>query len=440
MRDPIGNTQAYEIALAEASNVKARVFDEFDTLAIKAKVSIATAASYRYTSLVACQYASGMPLPEIQAELAIMLPRLTQLEEFARAEGPAVKPNWPAMKTFRGVFGSVRVSFSFAGLALLLLETEEQVQQWSGLLAREPEYRSYLLDLLTKSFAPQHKLAAKYKADRITEPFTQPVLRVLACAPADRPAAMAAYMKSWTRVMRPYGLTPNLDTRPGHDKLFADFAYEVALAVCAYDIDDSAFADHPYYPRELVQHYRSELRHTRDAWRPQGQGAGVEIIAPPPPKKADLAKSKRKAIARWVELACDGDDNAVASVLEVIGKPRKIDELDELMQTLAECRHGIHADIKDDESVAAQAFAFFGARGLGDLDIPPGPPFGPARCSQILSGLAAQAKSHGYQVLDLDNGDDAWHVVAVKSAFYDEFLALTTALGIRSRTPEVAYS
>ena len=49
------------------------------------------------------------------------------------------------------------------------------------------------------------------------------------------------------------------------DMVFCDFAFEVVLAVCGWDIDDSSFADHPYYPADLVRYYRENVRHSRDA-------------------------------------------------------------------------------------------------------------------------------------------------------------------------------
>ncbi|WP_457921395.1 DUF6630 family protein [Verminephrobacter eiseniae] len=53
--------------------------------------------------------------------------------------------------------------------------------------------------------------------------------------------------------------------------------------------------------------------------------------------------------------------------------------------------------------------------------------------------MHAWAAPRGYQLIDLDDQDDAWHAVLVKAEYHDEFLALSQALGLRTRKPEQAY-
>ncbi len=293
-----------------------------------------------------------------------------------------------------------------------------------------------LVDVLFKSFIPDYQCSASYKVSTRREWWMTPLLDALARPPEERPAAMAAHMGNWHRLMRPLGWKPK---REETDILFCDFAFEVALAVCAYDIDDSSFCDHPHYPRDLVAHYRQHIRHTRDAWRAEGVGAGVALPPPMPPKRVDLAVSKRKNFARWVELACDGYEDAVLSVLETTGKPRKVRDFDALIIALDEAGHAIHADIKDDASLASQASDLADARGLGPFDAPDDPPQGPARCTATLLALEAWVTPRGYRLLDLDGDDDAWHAVLVQAVYAEEFLALGQALGLRLRLPQQVY-
>ncbi|MCW8183000.1 DUF6630 family protein, partial [Verminephrobacter eiseniae] len=67
------------------------------------------------------------------------------------------------------------------------------------------------------------------------------------------------------------------------------------------------------------------------------------------------------------------------------------------------------------------------------------PPQGGARCTAILRALHAWAAPRGYQLIDLDDQDDAWHAVLVKAEYHDEFLALSQTLGLRTRKPQQAY-
>lgn len=226
------------------------------------------------------------------------------------------------------------------------------------------------------------------------------------------------------------GLEAQPDTTPGHDSLFTHFAFEVALAVAAYDIDDSGFCDHPYYPRDLVQYYRAHIRDTRDSWRGEYAGAGIPVIAPTAPPKADLAKSKRKGLARWIELAADGDSQATDAALEVTGKPRKVKDLDQLLGALAEQGIAVHADIKDDTTLETQARAISEARGLGAFDGPSSPAQGPARCTALLRAWTDWSAERGYTQIGTDLQDDAWHAILVRTEYRDELLQLSNELAI----------
>ncbi|MCW8183120.1 hypothetical protein D8B29_27615, partial [Verminephrobacter eiseniae] len=78
--------------------------------------------------------------------------------------------------------------------------------------------------------------------------------------------------------------------------------------------------------------------------------------------------------ARWVELACDGYDDAVESVLETTGKPRKIQDFFQLLEALQDVGHAIHADGKDSDTLDSQAADLADARGIGPFEAPDSDP------------------------------------------------------------------
>lgn len=432
MRDPAGNASRYAHVIANSLRAE-EVARTTLPASVEQEAWLKSNDILTSKNIVLHRYGAGEAIGSIREEILSRTDRMIAHTAFARMHGG------DTFRDFHALDGTVRASVAFTAIALLTVEQPGYLLAFPQLLAPEVGKRSYLMDLLIKAFVPAHTIAKKYKADKWVAPWSEPVLRALA-APADaRPAGLGACMKNWNRVMRPWGWKPNLDVAIGRDPLFCDFAFEVALAVCAYDIDDSGFRDHPYYPRDLVAHYRARVRHTRDAWRPEGVGAGVPVAAPPPPRKADLATSKRKAAARWVELACDGNVDATEAVLEAIGKPRKFGDIGALMAALSEAGQAIHADIKDDDTLAIQAGRLAEDRALGAFDAPPGPPFGPARCSATLLAFAGWLDARGYRLVDLDNQDDAWHAVAVKAAYHAEFLALGTALHLTARAPADVY-
>ena len=433
MRDPAGHIARYDDVISSTLRR-----EQVITTSVPASLEQDVWYKLQYIGtskdVVLYKYGVGDTIESIKAEILARSAVMAMNAEFVRING--IDEN----RNFAAINGIKRLDGAFTAMALLLVREGEYLEVCRTLLSPDVGKRSYLTDLLIKAFIPDYSLLKKYKTDKRSAVWMEPLLRGLASAPDMRSQALTVHMKNWCRVKRPWGWKPGLNAEPGKDPLFCDFAFEVALAVCAYDIDDSAFRDHPYYPRELVKYYRANVRHTRDAWRGDGAGAGRSVAAPAAPKNTDLAKSRRKAIARWVELVCDGNVAATEAVLETIGKPRKLDDIDALMSALSEENQAIHADIKDDETTLIQAGRLAETRGLGEFERTAGPPFGPTRCSAGLLAFASWLQTRGYRLVDLDNQDDAWHAVVVRAEYHDELLELSNGLKIVAREPGAAYN
>ncbi|QBG34923.1 PoNe immunity protein domain-containing protein [Litorilituus sediminis] len=73
------------------------------------------------------------------------------------------------------------------------------------------------------------------------------LLKVIEAEPSQRPAAVKAYLDAWYKL---YGSPDShlLD----NDAYSGYWCWEAALVVKLYNIDDSSFIDHEYYPKDLV--------------------------------------------------------------------------------------------------------------------------------------------------------------------------------------------
>jgi hypothetical protein len=424
MRNPQGFIEQYDEVFKMEVPDRLILENNADTdrIDIKCNKLMSYSGSLGCGKYICHQYGLGLPLEQIAAALRKELPVIRDAIGFVRANSVEHANAWV-------VYGSGRRIYGFAGLVFLLLPAED-VAVFAELITPLAGQRGYLFDLLSNAFIDGHQMGQQHSVDKYSLPWTNPMLAVLALPAAQRGAALVRHMDYWCSLMRPFGWKP--EAKPNDIPFFNDFAFEVALAVCAYDIDDSAFHEHPYYPRDLVSYYRTHLRHTRDAWRPLGQGAGVAVIAPPAPVKADLARSRRKQLARWVELVCDGATDATDAVLEQIGRPRRISEIDELMCALSDFDHAIHVDLNDGDTLAIQTGMLTDARGLTGYEAPAGPWSGLVRCGATLRDLAAWSQARGYCLIDLDGDDDAWHAVLVRSAYQAELLALSAELGMQA--------
>jgi hypothetical protein len=341
-------------------------------------------------------------------------------------------------------------------IALLLLLTSDpkELNAWmSMLLKTDLGERLPEIDVLLKAFVPELITIPK-KYPKWKGPSTSWLrsccdkFRVVLAqtTPEARTTALVRYMNNWGRMMKPVGWKPHRSYRelapdgravdpdsPG-DSLFVHFfAFEVALVVCAWDLDDRALRDHAEYPRHAVDHYRAHVRHTRDAWRALGVGAGIVMEPPAPPKKADLSTSKLKGYARWVELVCDGDKDAHKAVIDSAGRLRSLKKAaTEVLAALAENGQGVCADIKDDKTLEAQIDSLLEARGLVGFDSNEVSGAGPDRCETLLKRVQdwLVMGDRGYRFQGLDLGDDAWYGLIVRNAFSAELIELSQTLGL----------
>ena len=75
--------------------------------------------------------------------------------------------------------------------------------------------------------------------------------KVIESEPEQRPTLVKAYLDAW------YKLEGNPDYHlMDTDAYIGYWCWEAALVVKLYDIDDSSFIDHEYYPKDLV-HWKS---------------------------------------------------------------------------------------------------------------------------------------------------------------------------------------
>ncbi|NHZ80206.1 DUF1911 domain-containing protein [Massilia sp. CCM 8695] len=285
-----------------------------------------------------------------------------------------------------------------------------------------------LFDMLLKAFVPSTAYAKKYNP-KLSEAKEEAVIDALLLDEPGRTRALEACMRQWPKLMKQSGYREV----PAEGKhIFEDFPFEIALAVCAYDADDSAFRDLPYYPRELVDYYREHVRGKRDAWRGTGVGAGPEIPPAPhrQPKKI-YALKPAEAYVRWMELACNEQPEIVAKAHKGLKKRKSMPSLCSAMEVLAGLGYGAQADLKDDATLADHVVAMCAARGLPAFRPPPPPPEGPARISKILSALQAWSVGQGQQLFVLnDDEDDNWNALLVRADAKDEFALLCEQLSL----------
>jgi hypothetical protein len=73
---------------------------------------------------------------------------------------------------------------------------------------------------------------------------------------AEKPAFVAAYLDNWYRAMKGNYWWGFHKDPPGRSSFFGYWAFEAALVTYLWDIDDSSYRDHEYYPKDLIDFAR----------------------------------------------------------------------------------------------------------------------------------------------------------------------------------------
>jgi len=86
-------------------------------------------------------------------------------------------------------------------------------------------------------------------------------------------------------------------------------------------------------------------------------------------ESADLSTSSHTGLGRWLELVCDGDEEAVQAALDAVGDVDQVEDLPGLLETVG-VRHALAADLKDDESLEWMLGEMREQRGLDGFEAP----------------------------------------------------------------------
>jgi len=292
-----------------------------------------------------------------------------------------------------------------------------------------PDCTPVLYGMVLKAFLPGYRHGTQLERDFEAMPHENELVSVLLQPRASWSAAFGAYMRRWPILMKRHGYREHPEEGRRH---FNYFPLHLGLAVCAYDVDDSALRHLPYYPRDLVDYYRAHIRHTRDAWRssaPDPAEGLPEHARPLPP--TSYALSKAQAYARWLALVCGEQPEHLARAHKALGKRKTMPALDVAMAALASAGLGLHADLKDDETVFAQAAALCLAWQMTPLPAQADAQRGPAGISAMLNALQARDTERGQRLVVLSDGGDNWNALFYRYEHEAEFARLCEQLQIK---------
>ena len=126
---------------------------------------------------------------------------------------------------------------------------QSEVLRLIHLISHEGE--DALLDRIAKKFIPQRTIGPEVRFPR---PY-QPLFDALDAAPDKQPKLVKTFLDKWYPSLKRIGWWGGFEK--GSDAYCGYWCFEAALVVRLFNIDDTSFADHPYYPKDLAAHGRA---------------------------------------------------------------------------------------------------------------------------------------------------------------------------------------
>lgn len=138
--------------------------------------------------------------------------------------------------------------------------------------------------------------------------------------------------------------------------------WPLALIVMPWDIDDTAQRKAPHYPKSLVAHHRQQRGCSTEC--PSEPCSPLPTPAPGPRGPRSEVRVEAAPLSQWQALVCDGDEKAVAAALQLAATGLDLDEQRRtLFSSLADAGQVLYADLKDNDTLAAQMQKLVSVRG-----------------------------------------------------------------------------
>lgn len=192
------------------------------------------------------RYSRGDALADLRPYLLSVIADWEQLRDYLQALPESSAKNRAQYEN---------LGFDDYATALWLLSFAVNFSLEPGDMARlikliEHEGKDMLLDKIINKLGPSRSTGTKLLYPR---PY-QPLYDALDTPPEKASEMIDRFLKGWYKgCKRAYWYDNGRDDNSGY---FGYWCFEAALVVRLWQIDDTMFADHPHYPRDLVQYGR----------------------------------------------------------------------------------------------------------------------------------------------------------------------------------------
>lgn len=200
-----------------------------------------SAGAQSYVGFLAVAYTGGLALEEIERHVPEIVAALAYFDPEYQKIASAQENNHVL---------DLRPNYQSAFMALaMFIGLRRSVDEVGRLLScTGAAGRDLLFDRVVQRIDP-----ARVVGKTLRHPHCQWLIDVMDSAPSGQPALMRKFLDGWYKKV----YLPDIGfTSHGSDSYDGYWSFEAAAVVMLWDIDDSTFRDHPYYPDALVDYYR----------------------------------------------------------------------------------------------------------------------------------------------------------------------------------------
>ncbi|NHQ86765.1 DUF1911 domain-containing protein [Iodobacter sp. HSC-16F04] len=138
-----------------------------------------------------------------------------------------------------------------------LLGHEEQIPRIMGWINKNAEFnrhRDGLFEYIVQKLTPE---TGPIERTLLHADVYRPLAKVIVSPAEERPALVKAFLDGWYKKMKDCYWYGSHTDEVGHSSYFGYWAFEAALVTFLWDVDDSSYRDHLYYPKDLIDFARS---------------------------------------------------------------------------------------------------------------------------------------------------------------------------------------
>ena len=268
------------------------------SLDLRARQSFMWAIATSFFEILILKYTAGQPIETLDLDFIKTIDAFESfINEEVRKQGEALSLEITQLEAYVYVMWLLSLA--------KLLGHEEQIPRIMGWINKNAEFnrhRDGLFEYIVQKLTPE---TGPIERTLLHADVYRPLAKVIVSPAEERPALVKAFLDGWYKKMKDCYWYGSHTDAVGHSSYFGYWAFEAALVTFLWDVDDSSYRDHLYYPKDLIDFARSRTEQPS----PENDLGPQRVVANQPCSQSGFwyspAKQNSRALFKQGELMPD---------------------------------------------------------------------------------------------------------------------------------------